>query len=47
MDFITRKIGRIGLAALFSSKKNHVKSVDFGEECAENRTPSQSATIGV
>ena len=31
----------------FLGKKNCVKSLDFGQEYAENRTPSRSAAIGV
>ena len=31
----------------FLGEKNCVKSVDFGQECAENRSPSRSAAIGV
>ena len=40
-------INTFSTLGLFSSKKNYVKIVDFGEECAENGTPNQSATIGV
>ena len=43
--FVYQHVFNAGLH--FRGRRIMLKSVDFGEECAENRTPSQSATIGV
>ena len=43
--FVYQHVFNAGL--YFEVRRIMLKSVDFGEECAENRTPSRSATIGV
>ena len=43
--FVEQHVFNAGL--YFLGEKTCVKSVDFGQECAENRTPSRSAAMGV
>ena len=43
--FVQQHVFNAGL--YFWGEKNCVTNVDTGQECAKNRTPSRSATIGV